>query len=107
MLQAILKGCRTILSTYQCYVVVRFDYSTEADAYEKPNPKVLSPLFEEYNVDPQKVAIVGDTANDMKTASNANLGMAIGVLTGIATKEELHEADIILNSAADILEALN
>ncbi len=34
-------------------------------------------------------------------------GMAIGVLTGIATKEELHEADIILNSAADILEALN
>ncbi|MBJ6298707.1 HAD family hydrolase, partial [Staphylococcus aureus] len=24
-----------------------------------------------------------------------------------ATKEELHEADIILNSAADILEALN
>ncbi|MBU6766725.1 HAD family hydrolase [Staphylococcus aureus] len=78
-----------------------------ADAYEKPNPKVLSPLFEQYNVDPQKVAIVGDTANDMKTASNANLGMAIGVLTGIATKEELHEADIILNSAADILEALN
>ncbi len=28
-----------------------------------------------------------DTANDMKTASNANLGMAIGVLTGIATKK--------------------
>lgn len=65
-------------------------------------------LFEQYNVDhSKKVAIVGDTANDMKTASNANLGMAIGVLTGIATKEELHEADIILNSAADILEALN
>ena len=31
----------------------------------------------------------------MKTASNANLGMAIGVLTGVATKEELHEADVI------------
>ena len=46
-------------------------------------------------------------ANDMKTASNANLGMAIGVLTGVATKEELHEADVILNSAKDILEALN
>lgn len=83
----ILKRCRTIFSTYQCYLIVRFDHSTEADANEKPNPKVLSPLFEQYNVDPQKVAIVGDTANDMKTASNANLGMAIGVLTGIATKK--------------------
>ncbi len=31
----------------------------------------------------------------MKTASNANLGMAIGVLTGIATKEELHEKLIL------------
>ncbi|MBR8891901.1 HAD family hydrolase, partial [Staphylococcus aureus] len=67
----------------------------------------LSPLFEQYDVAPNQVAIVGDTANDMKTASNANLGMAIGVLTGVATKEELHEADVILNSAKDILEALN
>ncbi len=101
------KRCRTIFSTYQCYLVVRFDHFYQSGCLLKPNPKVLSPLFEQYNVDPQKVAIVGDTANDMKTASNANLGMAIGVLTGIATKEELHEADIILNSAADILEALN
>ena len=91
----ILKRCRTILAHTNATSLFDLIISTEADAYEKPNPKVLSPLFEQYNVDPQKVAIVGDTANDMKTASNANLGMAIGVLTGIATKEELHEADII------------
>ena len=85
--------------------------STEAHAYEKPDPKVLAPLFDNHQVAPHQVAphqvaIVGDTANDMKTASNANLGMAIGVLTGVATKEELHEADVILNSAKDILEVL-
>ncbi|MGT0185656.1 HAD family hydrolase [Staphylococcus aureus] len=101
------KGVEQFLAHTNATSLFDLIISTEADAYEKPNPKVLSPLFEQYNVDPQKVAIVGDTANDMKTASNANLGMAIGVLTGIATKEELHEADIILNSAADILEALN
>ncbi|HAR5138651.1 TPA: HAD family hydrolase [Staphylococcus aureus] len=99
------KGVEQFLAHTNATSLFDLIISTEADAYEKPNPKV--PLFEQYNVDPQKVAIVGDTANDMKTASNANLGMAIGVLTGIATKEELHEADIILNSAADILEALN
>lgn len=97
------KGVEQFLAHTNATSLFDLIISTEADAYEKPNPKVLS----QYNVDPQKVAIVGDTANDMKTASNANLGMAIGVLTGIATKEELHEADIILNSAADILEALN
>ncbi|HHC5896295.1 TPA: HAD family hydrolase [Staphylococcus aureus] len=101
------KGVEQFLAHTNATSLFDLIISTEADANEKPNPKVLSPLFEQYNVDPQKVAIVGDTANDMKTASNANLGMAIGVLTGIATKEELHEADIILNSAADILEALN
>ena len=34
----------------------------------------------------RQVAIVGDTANDMKTAINANLGLGIGVLTGVAKK---------------------
>ena len=45
----------------------------------KPNPKVLSPLFEQYNVDPQKVAIVGDTANDMKPLVMQICGMAMEV----------------------------
>ena len=34
----------------------------------------------------------------MKTAINANLGLGIGVLTGVA-KEELYDADVIINSA--------
>ena len=52
---------------------------------KKPHPKVLDPLFNAFDVEP-KVAIVGDTANDMKTAINANLGLGIGVLTGVAKK---------------------
>lgn len=103
----ILKRCRTILTHTNATSLFDIIISTEAHAYEKPNPKVLAPLFDNHDVAPNQVAIVGDTANDMKTASNANLGMAIGVLTGVATKEELHEADVILNSAKDILEALN
>ena len=34
----------------------------------------------------------------MKTAINAHLGLAIGVLTGVA-KRELYDADVIINSA--------
>lgn len=80
--------------------------STETHAHEKPDPKVLAPLFDCYDVSPQDVAIVGDTANDIKTAVNAQLGLAVGVLTGIASREELSEADIIIDSAKDIAQAL-
>ena len=51
--------------------------------------------------------IVGDTANDMKTAINAQLGLSIGVLTGIAKKEELHEADVIVESASEVKQVLD
>ncbi|MBO1199241.1 HAD family hydrolase [Staphylococcus simiae] len=80
--------------------------STEAHAYEKPDARVLAPLFEHYQVEPQQVAIVGDTNNDMQTAVNAKLGLAVGVLTGIATREELDQADVIIDSAKDILDVI-
>ena len=40
--------------------------STESHAAEKPNPAVLNPLFDSYDVEPEDVVIVGDTNNDMK-----------------------------------------
>ncbi|MEX2949330.1 HAD family hydrolase [Staphylococcus warneri] len=81
--------------------------STETHAEEKPSPKVLDPLFEAYDVKPEQVVIVGDTANDMKTAINAQLGLSIGVLTGIAKREELHEADVIVESAKEVKQVLD
>ena len=42
----------------------------------------------------------------MKTAINANLGLGIGVLTGVAKKEELYDADIIINSAKDVKQVI-
>ena len=80
--------------------------STETHAEEKPHPKVLDPLFNAYDVLPNQVAIIGDTPNDMKTAINAKLGLGIGVLTGVAKREELYEADVIIDSAKDIKKVL-
>ena len=75
-------------------------------AEEKPHPTLLDPLFNSFDVEPGQVAIVGDTANDMKTAINANLGLGIGVLTGVAKKEELYDADVIINSAKDVKQVI-
>ncbi len=48
------KGVEQFLAHTNATSLFDLIISTEADAYEKPNPKVLSPLFEQYNVDPQK-----------------------------------------------------
>ena len=80
--------------------------STEAHAAEKPNPAVLKPLFDSYDVKAEDVVIVGDTNNDMKTKVNAKLGLAIGVLSGIAKKEELVDADVIVETAVSVPEVL-
>ncbi|WAE41546.1 HAD family hydrolase [Staphylococcus pasteuri] len=96
------KGATQFLEATQSTSLFDLVISTETHAEEKPNPKVLDPLFAAYNVKPEQVAIVGDTANDMKTAINAHLGLSIGVLTGIAKEEELHEADVIVESAKEV-----
>ena len=82
----ILKRSRRFLEETQTRNLFDLVISTETHAEEKPHPKVLDPLFNAFDVEPEKVAIVGDTANDMKTAINAHLGLAIGVLTGVAKK---------------------
>ncbi|CEF19684.1 Putative phosphatase [Staphylococcus xylosus] len=93
--------------------ITKFDHffdvviSTEANAVEKPNPEVLNPLFNHYDVAPQDVAIVGDTANDMQTGVNAKLGLKIAVLTGVGLKQEFTNADYIVETANDIVEIIN
>lgn len=101
------KGVTQFLEATQSKDLFDLVISTETHAEEKPSPKVLDPLFEAYDVKPEQVVIVGDTANDMKTAINAQLGLSIGVLSGIAKREELHEADVIIESAKEVKQVLD
>ncbi|HCG75076.1 MULTISPECIES: HAD family hydrolase [Staphylococcus] len=101
------KGVNQFLEETQSKSLFDLIISTETHAEEKPNPKVLAPLFDAYDVSPNQVAMIGDTANDMKTAINAKLGLGIGVLTGIAKREELHGADVIIDSAKDVKQILD
>ncbi|MDW8545922.1 HAD family hydrolase [Staphylococcus pseudoxylosus] len=93
--------------------ITKFDHffdvviSTEANAVEKPNPEVLNPLFDHYDVAPQDVVIVGDTANDMQTGVNTKLGLKIAVLTGVGLEQEFTNADYIVETANDVVEIIN
>ncbi|MEQ7790159.1 HAD family hydrolase [Staphylococcus nepalensis] len=100
------KGVEQFLEYTQFERFFDIVISTEADAVEKPNPEVLNSLFYRYEVDPKDVAIVGDTANDIQTGVNAQLGLKIAVLTGVGLEEEFAKADYIFDNVNDIADVL-
>lgn len=100
------KGVDQFLEVTQSKQFFDVIISTEAHAVEKPNPAVLSPLFDNYDVAPKDVAIVGDTANDIKTGKNAKLGLSIAVLTGVDVEESFSEADYIVPTINEVIDVL-
>jgi phosphoglycolate phosphatase-like HAD superfamily hydrolase len=49
--------------------------------------------------------MVGDTLADIRAARAANAA-SVGVLTGFGSKEDLNEADMVLNSVVDLVQWL-
>lgn len=101
------KGVEQFLEITQFNHFFDVIISTEANAVEKPNPEVLNPLFNQYDVAPEDVVIVGDTANDIQTGVNAQLGLKVAVLTGVGLTEEFTKADYIVETANEIVDILN
>ncbi|UJG43830.1 MAG: HAD family hydrolase [Candidatus Heimdallarchaeum endolithica] len=64
----------------------------------KPAPDMLQYSCKLLEVDPHKSIVIGDDNNDMLLAKNAGALAAIGVLTGRSSKEDLKNADFIINS---------
>ncbi|MBI5975077.1 HAD family hydrolase [Staphylococcus canis] len=79
--------------------------TTEENGYEKPDKRILTPLWER-GVKPSEVVIVGDTDNDMLTGKNAQLLASIGVRTGLGQDALYKDADIIMSSVNELPEVL-
>lgn len=96
----------------QLGIAEEFDFFGCNDGILKPKPEkdMFEAFCKECGLLPEEVAVVGDTANDMCFAKNAG-GMAVGILCGLAKKEELEQlADVILDTPeglAALLKAKN
>ena len=101
------KGTDQFLEATDSELLFDVIISTEAHAVEKPNPEVLKPLFEQYEVQPEEIMMVGDTPNDIQTAVNAQLGYSVAVLTGVGEKESFTRADRVVDDATAVLDILN
>ncbi len=67
---------------------------------------MLKKALDHLGVDPSRTAYVGDLGSDVKSAREAGLGYAFGVLSGGGSRADLEKAspDAILESAAELID---
>ena len=69
----------------------------------KPDPAHLKAALKALNVEPNEAIVVGDSALDMRCASELKV-LAVGVITGISTPEKLIDAgaDYLASASTDL-----
>jgi len=70
-------------------------------AHLKPDPEAILHAAGQLNIPVRRCAVVGDTSVDIEAAHNAG-AIAIGVLCGFGEREELADADLLLESTAEL-----
>ena len=80
--------------------------STNGDNYEKPDPRLLAPLWSR-GVTGDEMVMIGDTDLDMQTGRQAQCAKTIGVRTGLGQEATFAEADIVLDDVTQILNYLS
>ena len=71
----------------------------------KPHPEPIFKAAEALELSAEQCVMVGDTLADVRAARAANAA-AVGVLTGFGRKEDLDEADLVLDSVVDLVQWL-
>ncbi len=90
-------------------VVDHFHMLIGADSVVAPKPhgNMIRLFCQETGLEAHEIAMVGDNAHDINEARAGGAGLAIGVLTGNSTSEELEpEADHVIHSVAELLALL-
>ncbi len=82
-------------------------YAREHVEQVKPHPAHLQAALKHLDASPDRTLMVGDGAMDMEAGKRLDI-FSIGVLSGETSRDKLlqHGADLILDSAADLLHRL-
>ncbi|UXR71858.1 MULTISPECIES: HAD family hydrolase [unclassified Staphylococcus] len=79
--------------------------STNGDNYEKPDPRLLQPLWS-LGVEGEEMIMIGDTDLDMETGKRARCAKNIGVKTGLGREATFDEADVVLEDVTQLIDYL-
>lgn len=86
------------LSQYISYIVSANDVENA-----KPAPDMVYKIFQHTLGHPEEVLVIGDTRYDIEMGRNAGV-KTCGVTYGIGKREELKDADYVIDNIAQVLE---
>ncbi len=86
-----LEGCLDVIVARDTYPLL------------KPHPGPVLHATQMLGVEVERCALVGDTAVDVAAAQAAG-ALAIGVLSGFGQRDDLAQADLVVNSVFDLLD---
>jgi len=73
---------------------------------KKPDPQGARVLLQEFGVEPGQALMIGDSQNDVLTASNAGM-FSIGVTYGLSPESlAIHPPDVLIDHPGELLEVL-
>merc|ERR1712141_35696 len=70
----------------------------------KPDPHNAEYICSQLGVKCSEAIMVGDTPADTIMGQAANLGLTIGVLTGVGDNQDLSDADLIVPEVGDVID---
>jgi phosphoglycolate phosphatase len=72
----------------------------------KPAPDPIFALCQALATTPDRVAVIGDTPADLAMGRAAGVRWVIGVRSGIGTAADLANADVLLGSVSELVDAV-
>ena len=78
----------------------------DAASIAKPDPHNALHICAQLGVAPARAVMVGDTPADTIMGQRAQLGLTIGVLTGVGDHGDLADADIIMNDVGGVMDLI-
>jgi phosphoglycolate phosphatase len=84
-----------------------FDVIVAADdgLATKPAPEAVLAVTASLGVAPDRTAVVGDLPVDIAMGRAAGAGLVVGVLSGLGSLDDLADADVVVDSVADLAAA--
>ncbi len=80
--------------------------TSDSSDYHKPQKELVQLIMDELNIAKENTMMVGDTEMDVELGQNGEVGKIVGVLSGSGDTQDLRNADIVLNSVAEMIDKL-
>jgi len=100
------QGIEATLVPFACLHLFSFLAGYDSGFGSKPGPGMVQGFCQAMGLQPHQVMVVGDNTHDLHMGLSAGAGVVVGVLTGTSVGSDLHEADFVLESIADLPELL-